>query len=262
MKNYHLCLLVLLLSSCMPEDSEYHGYVEGEYIYITPTTSGVLASLYVERGRIVEKGSPLYSLDMTSLNTDNLSALADVEKAKANLEQAKNEYARTSKLSVTGAVSKSENDAQKATLQSATATLKAAEQKRIKIERQIKEAQPLSPATGRIENTFFREGEFVATGTPVISLLPPENVKVRFFVPQSELPSFQFGTALSIDCDGGKKAVPARVSFVSSKTEYTPPVIYSVGSRDKLVFMVEAKPEAFDSCLRPGLPVDINVVRQ
>jgi HlyD family secretion protein len=249
---------VLILASCTPADDKgIHGYVEGEYTLVGPTTSGILETLSVARGQSVEKRAALFSLDKTNLDASRLSVLADIEKAKANLEAAEKEYARVSTLAASGAVSQSEIDAKKDVSESAAATVKSAEQKLIQIEKQIAEASPLSPAAGNIENTFFRPGEFVAAGTPVVSMLAPENVKVRFFVPQAELPLYKLGTPIQIKCDGCGKPIPAKISFIASQSEYTPPVIYSVGSRDKLVFMVEAKPDVFNALLRPGLPVDI-----
>jgi HlyD family secretion protein len=250
--------LMSILASCSPaEDKGLHGYVEGEYVYVAPTTAGILEALSVVRGKQVEKGDALFSLDKTNLNASRLSAIADIEKAKANLEASENEYTRAQTLSPSGSVSQSESDARRDAYESAAATVKSLEQKLIQIEKQVAEASPLSPAAGRIEDTFFRPGEFVGAGTPVVSMLPPENVKVRFFVPQAELPLYKLGAPVQIKCDGCGKPIAAKISFIASKSEYTPPVIYSVGSRDKLVFMVEAKPDAFDTRLRPGLPVDI-----
>jgi len=50
-----------------------------------------------------------------------------------------------------------------------------------------------APAAGRVEDTLYRVGETVGAGQPVVSLLPPENVKVRFFVPEPRRASVQPG---------------------------------------------------------------------
>jgi len=135
----------------------------------------------------------------------------------------------------------------------------AAKQKLAQADKLLAEAAPKAPKAGRIEDVFYRAGEFVPPGAPVVSLLPPENVKVRFFVPEKTVPLLRPGMEITVRCDGCKEPVGAKITFISNQVEYTPPVIYSVGSRDKLVFLVEARPDIFQPELRPGLPVDIEL---
>ncbi|MBP0606784.1 MULTISPECIES: HlyD family secretion protein [Burkholderia] len=116
------------------------------------------------------------------------------------------------------------------------------------------------PAAGRVYDTLYRVGEWVQAGNPVVQMLPPQNLKVRFFVPEAAVGSLAPGRAVAIHCDGCAADVPARITYVSSEAEYTPPVIYSNESRSKLVFMIEARPAAADaSKLRPGQPVAVRV---
>lgn len=124
-------------------------------------------------------------------------------------------------------------------------------------EKLLEEARPRAPAAAQVEDTFYRPGEFVQPGAPVVSLLPPGNVKVRFFAPQKLLPRLRPGRKVTVICDGCTAPVTAAVSFIANEAEFTPPVIYSVESREKLVFLVEAVPEDFHPELRPGLPVAI-----
>lgn len=118
--------------------------------------------------------------------------------------------------------------------------------------------QRSAPASGQIADIFFRVGEWVPAGQPVLALLPPGQVKLRFYVPEAELASITQGQVLSFSCDGCAAGLKARVSFISTQVEYTPPVIYSNAQRSKLVFMVEATPEPQDAAhLKPGLPVEV-----
>ena len=114
-----------------------------------------------------------------------------------------------------------------------------------------------APVSGMVQDTFFVEGEWVPAGRPVVSILPPGNVKARFYVPETVLASLQPGKALEIRCDGCPALLAAKVSFVSSQAEYTPPVLYSKESRTKLLFLVEARLEG--ASLRPGQPVDVRL---
>jgi HlyD family secretion protein len=115
-----------------------------------------------------------------------------------------------------------------------------------------------APADARVAEVYFRAGEWVQAGQPVVSLLPPANLKVRFFVPQGELGALKVGDPVSLRCDGCAAPIAARVSFVATQLEYTPPVIYSNAQRAKLVMMAEARPDPADGeRLKPGQPVDV-----
>ncbi len=311
MKRTLLCLVLIFLASCKLDESALHGYVEGEYLYIAPTTAGVLKSLSVQRGDQVKQGQDLFAIDDTELRASISSAQAEIAKANANLknllkgkraeeiqvilkqkeqasaklQNARQEYERAKKLVASNALSRSEHDrresdyktaqanveelaaqlkvatlgAREEEINAAQSTLDVAKQRLIQVEKQLEDSAPKAPADSYVENTFFRAGEYIPAGKAVVSLLPPENVKIRFFIPQSRLPEIAQSKAITITCDGCDKPIAAKISYISSQEEYTPPVIYSTESRQKLVFMVEAIPNAPESMFHPGLPVDITI---
>ena len=124
----------------------------------------------------------------------------------------------------------------------------------------LKQKSVAAPVGGRVSDTLFAPGDWVSAGAPVVSLLPPANVKVRFFVPETRLGAIRVGQNVSIACDGCPAAVPASITFIAPQAEFTPPVIYSRESRAKLVFLVEAKPAPQDAAkLHPGQPVDVTL---
>jgi HlyD family secretion protein len=111
-----------------------------------------------------------------------------------------------------------------------------------------------------VADTLYREGEWVPAGSPVVRLLPPRNVKVRFFVPETAAGSLKPGSSVSVGCDGCGAGLAAVVSYVSNEPEFTPPVIYSNETRSKLVFLVEARTSVENAArLRPGQPVSVAV---
>lgn len=120
----------------------------------------------------------------------------------------------------------------------------------------VDQLAPAAPAAGRVQDVFYRPGEWVAANQPIVSLLPDDRVKVRFFVPQAEVARYRIGTEVTFSCDGCGDPIRARISFVSARPEFTPPVIYSREARDRMVFMAEAIPAA-GARLMPGLPVDV-----
>lgn len=113
---------------------------------------------------------------------------------------------------------------------------------------------------GQVTDTLYRQGEWVPAGSPVVRLLPPQGVKVRFFVPQAVAGGLRPGRKVAVQCDGCGGDVAATVSFIAAEAEFTPPVIYSNETRGKLVYMVEASPaEGQAQRLRPGQPVTVSL---
>lgn len=112
---------------------------------------------------------------------------------------------------------------------------------------------------GFVFDTMYRVGEWVPAGSPVVTLLPPGNIKVRFFVPEARLPSFHLGDKVRLTCDGCAQPIAATVSYISDQAEYTPTNIYSNDTRAKLVFMIEARPQASEAAqLHPGQPMVVS----
>ncbi|MDE2007860.1 MAG: HlyD family efflux transporter periplasmic adaptor subunit, partial [Rhodospirillales bacterium] len=117
----------------------------------------------------------------------------------------------------------------------------------------------VAPTAGRIADTYAEPGEVVDAGVPVVSLLPPGNIFVRFFIPETALARIHPGQQVGINCDSCPPGLTARISFVATSAEYTPPVIYSQGTRGSLVYLIEARPDpARHPLLKPGQPVDVS----
>lgn len=138
------------------------------------------------------------------------------------------------------------------------AEVKAREATLAKAAWDLSQKQQSAPQAGVVNDTLYREGEMVAANRPVVSLLPPANIKVRTFVPQSRLTKLHVGDAVKVHLDGTAEALNAKVSFIAPQAEYTPPVIYSQENRNKLVFMIELRfDDAVATTLHPGQPVDV-----
>jgi HlyD family secretion protein len=115
---------------------------------------------------------------------------------------------------------------------------------------------PAAPSSARVEDVFFQPGEWVNANQAVVSLIPDNKVKVRFYVPEQQVARYRPGQQVRFTCDSCGGRLSAVVRYVSPRPEFTPPIIYSRDSRDRLVFMVEAYP-ARPIQLMPGLPVDV-----
>ena len=140
----------------------------------------------------------------------------------------------------------------------AEAEVRAREATLARAEWDLSQKRQTAPKAGLVFDTLYREGEWVAAGRPVIALLPPQNIKVRAFVPEPRVGALHPGDSVQVFVDGVREPFIGKVSFISPQAEYTPPVIYSRESRGKLVFMIEA---VFDPKiavnLHPGQPVEV-----
>ena len=129
----------------------------------------------------------------------------------------------------------------------------ALEQARIALDRRTLKA----PAAGLIEETFYEPGELVPAGQAVVSVLPDVNRKIRFFLPEPLLAGVKIGSRVTVSCDGCAKSLEGEVTFVATEAEFTPPVLYSRGNREKLVYRIDAKPLGDAAALKVGQPVDV-----
>lgn len=226
-----------------PAPRFFQGYVEGEAIRIAAPVAATLRALAVRRGDSVAAGAPLFELDRTAEK-------AALDEAASALRFAEAQYRRQQDLIATKATPAEKLDAARNAFEQARAALARAE-------RRHAEMAPVAPTAALVEDTMALPGDFVPAGTPVVSLLPPGRIKLRFFVPETALAATVRGHVVSFRCDGCPVGLKARITYVSPRAEYTPPVIYSVGSREKLVFMVEAQPIDAPLALKPGQPVDV-----
>jgi HlyD family secretion protein len=238
-------ILLLLVGSCSdPPKNRFQGYVEGEFVYVASPLAGTLESLHVRRGDQVKAGDPLFALDETPEK-------AAREQIEAALVLSEAEYARQDKLVRTGVAAIQDLDR-------ARSTRDQDKRRLTQTDWSFSQKRQSAPQTGLVYDTLYRQGEWVAAGKPVVALLPPQNIKVRAFVPETRVGSIHYGDEVQVTVDGVRDPFIGKVSYISPRAEYTPPVIYSRETRDKLVFMVEA---VFDPAtaakLHPGQPVDL-----
>jgi HlyD family secretion protein len=122
----------------------------------------------------------------------------------------------------------------------------------------LKQKQVFAPEAGLVYDTLYREGEWVSPGSPVVRFLPPQNIKVRVFLPESLLGTVKLNQVFEIRCDGCGRSLSASVSYISNEAEYTPPIIYSNETRSKLVYRVEARVKPEEAVLlHPGQPIEV-----
>jgi HlyD family secretion protein len=231
-----------LYSLRQPGPPEFQGWVEAQLIFVGPDEAGRIETLAVREGDEVKAGAPLVALDADLQR----AAVAENEAAVINARHA-HERAK--------ALLKGSIGTQKA-FEEAEAVLRTAEARLNSARTKLDRRRINSPVSGTVQEVYFRQGELVQPGRPIVSLLPPGNIRVRFFVPQAELPKVKLGERIAVRCDGCAADLAARINFISAQAEFTPPVIYSQEERARLVFRVEATPER-PADLRVGQPVSV-----
>jgi HlyD family secretion protein len=237
-----IALLALLAGCDKGKEPICQGWVEAELIFVGPDETGRIETLSVREGDHAERGALLFTVDPDL-------QLADVAMQEAAVKNAQTAYDRAQQLAKTQAGTQKSLDDAEAALRTAQARLNSAQTKLVR-------RKVFSPVTGSVQQIYYRGGELVAAGKPILALLPPGNLQVRFFVSEAMLPKLKFGDPVAITCDGCGAGILARISFISRASEFTPPVIYSMDERAKLVFLIEARPERPER-LRVGQPVSV-----
>ncbi len=236
---------------------------------------------------LAEAQSRLTNLEKAGRETEIAQAQADVVDQRSTRDRIARDLARNRELLRSGAATQQIVDQQSADFDSAVAHVKASEaklqqiqeatgrqyeimaQRAVVAEQQAAVAQAewrlaqrhvAAPAAARVADTYALPGEMMQAGAPVVELLPPGNILIRFFVPETTLATVHRDERLAIACDSCAPDLTARISFIAPQPEYTPPVIYSEAAREKLVYLVEARPDpAQAATLKPGQPVSVRV---
>jgi HlyD family secretion protein len=236
------------LAACGNNDEKaLQGWVEADFIFVSPDEAGRVDSLHVREGDTIAKGAVLFTVDPDLQQ-------ADFAAAQASLNNAEQAYERAQALLKSAAGTQKNVDDTEAALRSAQARLNSA---KTRLDRRTMK----SPVAGTVQQIYYREGETVPAGRPVLALLPPSNLKIRFYAPQAELPIIKIGDEVTVSCDNCEQGLTARVSFISRTNEFTPPVIYSLEERAKLVYLIEAHPEHPEK-FRVGQPVSVKLAEE
>src|SRR5215468_317640 len=235
--------LAIGLAGCNERhDPGYQGWVEADMIFVSPDEFGRVTKLNVREGDEIKTGDQLYSVD------DDLQT-ADLNQNKATLANAQQTYDRAASLSKTGAGTQANLDA-------AVSALRVAEARVNTSETRLARRKGFAPIAGTIQQIYFRVGEMVQAQRPVLSIMPPGNMKIRFFVPETDLAKLTIGDEVRVTCDACAADLTAKIYFIATSAEYTPPVIYSLDERNKLVYLIQARPARPDA-LRVGQPISV-----
>ena len=225
----------------------YQGWIEANLIFVSPDEAGRIEALSVREGDKVALRAPLFTLDADLQQ-------ADLQVQEAAVKNAQAAYDRAVTLLRTNAGTQK-------TLEDAEAALRTAQARLNSAQTRLTRRKMFSPVEGTVQQIYFRVGEMVSAGRPVVALLPPGNLKVRFFVSEAMLPQVRIGDSINVYCDGCADGLTAKISFIARTSEYTPPVIYSLEERSKLVFMIEAWPDQPER-VRVGQPVSVTLPTQ
>ena len=264
-------LLAFLLAGCgAKNDHPWLGYAQGDAAFIAAPQAGWVSHMTINSGDWVSVGEHLFTLDNTRETAARDQAVANLAQAKAALAQEEANLAFTQKSLARQQGLARANAGVPTTLDQTLASYRQSQAHIAQLEGQIRQMEAgvvdsayqlsqrdvVALTAGRVQDIFFWPGEYAPAMTPVVSVLPPNRIFVRFFVPQSEFARIKLGQRVAISCDGCAQGMTADVTFIASQQEFTPPVIFSEDSRERLVFKIEARAPG-GLKLNPGQPVQV-----
>ena len=264
-------IAMLMITGCdnKPEN-RLSGYSHGEFVYLSYSSTAKIEQLFIKKGDNVTPGQELVKIE-------SFDAQSQV---KRQLERYRNLYASRAislaewedirdELTQKGAqveelinqLKARQLPARQDEISKQLSMVAAAKLERDKALWDVQQTTIVSPVNAKVFDIIYRAGERPTAGRPIISLLPPENIKVRFFIPEAMLGKFKIGTKVKLICDGCAEPIAGVINYISPEAEFTPPVIYSTKRREKLIFMAEAVPARKQAeRMKIGQPFDVEVI--
>lgn len=262
MRALAICLtLGLMLTACEEggTDSVLPGYMEAELVLVGPEEGGRIDRLNVEEGGTVAEKDLLFALDSQTQKANVQAEKGRLEEAEAALKLSTVNLERAKDLRERGVAAQARLDDAQAAKARDTAAVASARAAHEEAQVRLGKRKVFAARAGSVEEIYFRAGEVVNAGQPVVAILPPGNLKVRFYVSEPLRASLRVGEQVKVSCDGCEPGLTAKISFIAREAEFTPPVIFSREERKKLVYLVEARPEGDTAALTAGQPVTVTL---
>jgi HlyD family secretion protein len=230
------CAVLLSLNGCSQREvRSFTGYAEGEYVKVAAPLSGNLARVDVRRGETVAAGETLFSLEAANETRAQRETQERVKAAQAQLASARK-----------GGQPEETRDAERA--------LVAAQAELTQLQWRLDQKVGKAPSTGLVVEIPYAVGQYVEAGLAVVSILSPESIKVRFFVPPRVASSLRHGQIVQLRCPGCG-TLNAEVAYVSPLAAAG---VSDEAIPERLRFLVEARPVPATALqLRPGQPVEV-----
>ena len=272
---YLFCIVGILAACDHTKRITLPGYIEGRYTYISSSFSGVLQTIYVHAGDWVQAGQPLFSLASLPESADLQASDARVQEAADRFKKItsiynlqKSEFNRKQYLYKKGVISKEELDNATTVYLQSYSDIKSSESNlsiqkadSTKANWAVQQKVIKAPVASLVFDTYYTQGELVSSASPVLSLLAPDKVKIIFFVSEKIVSQIKLRQNINASCDGCKKMIKAKITYISTNAEFTPPVIYSQEQRAELVYRIEAFPFIENDLIipHPGQPVSVHL---
>lgn len=265
-------LVCIVLFACS-KPSKLQGYNEAKFIYVSANFDGVIKKLYVSKGMFVKRNDPLVFLELKPQSDELEKAKADLEAKMADKNKSMNKFnlaqinwQRDTVLFNKHAINADEYDRShtdfleaQGSLEQSNANVLAAKANLDKMQWNVSQKSIYAPKDSFVFDTNYSEGELVLSGHTILVLLAPADVKTVFYLSEKQLPGFKLGQHITVYCDGCEKPIAEVITYISPQAVYTPTLIFSNDTPEKLAFRVEASPVNQTVLeLHPGQPVTIS----
>ena len=270
----------------LPEGiSMANGRLEATEVQIAAKTPGRLAEVLVDEGDRVTQGQLLARMDTRTLEASRAQAEAEVLRARQTLAAneanvqlrqsekllASQELKRFRQLSQRGFASGQQLDQQQARFDTSNAAVVAAQaqvaaakaaigssQAQVaQLTSEIDDSSLRAPINGVIQLRLAEPGEVLGSGGRVFMMIDPSDQYMNLYMPASVVGKLTVGSEARIVLDAlPDQALPAKITFVAAKSQFTPKEVETRDERQKLVFRVKLRltdPDAVPQA-KPGMP--------
>ncbi len=271
-----------------PEIASGNGRLEATEVDVASRDPGRIASILVREGDEVGKGEILAEMDTGALDAELRAAEARARQARAEaaasrtaeagaqsaLALAQNTASRTGRLVAKGFVSAEKLDLDTNALKIARANASAA-RSRVRssdeavaaldakvggIQVALAESSLKAPISGRVLYRLAQPGEVIPGGGKVLTLIDTLDVTMSIFLPEAEAGKVSIGGPARILLDAlPEEPVPAKVTFVAPRAQFTPKEVETRNEREKLMFRVRVTADpvwlkSHPGLAKPGMP--------
>ena len=264
--------VLLVFGGCQRTSNTVSGTIEVDEVHVAPRSAGRIAKILVQEGQTLHAGDLIAELDAAELKAQRDVAAAqintaerDVEAQTAQLDFARGEARRQADLLRSKTVSSTEAERAESSSKTQAMLVEASRMRVIQaraqlaaMDAQMREMQVTAPTDSVLEVLSVKVGDVLPANREVATLILPQHLWVRVYVPEPWLGLIKLGDAVRVRIDAfHDRDFRGAIEQISRQAEFTPRNVQTVEDRIRQVFGVKIRLENEDDKLRAGMSADV-----